>query len=1366
MPIKLIDNTVSERDGTSQPGRAAAALLPEYVSVDERSAEDILRFVRDYAETLVYYGLDNEPAGDFRAFVGALSPIDIARFLKEPGAFDPDRTPALFRPHFTLFLAFLRLLEDVRSELNRLTRRHLDFFYREFLRLRVRKALPDRVNVLLQLAARERRVFVPAGTAATAGVDAIGKDRVYRTSRDIVVNRARIEKVSSLYVDRDVVGIRKSWHDHRNDPEAGRYQMLSIAYGRPLAGDALPDYPGNPPTTLADDDQVDALLLALKNLVKFSSTGLFLSLVNLRAFVRLPDTTDDSDDVIANKRVKYKSTIDDIGRKRQSTYVPPANASLYFAAYAQAALGALSVPGRPDITTIDGYWAALLEIEKYFAMSIDNFEILIDTILVGSSDWDSGYETQSEFITQLLENAYREKLFSERMADLRMVRESKGSISDAYIAMLQRALGDEVTGFGQIDAYVNRLSAFLSETDLSKLASAFDVERWVDVERLLAHAIFSRCDDFVPRKVTWFNVYPAAVGQRVLSNRSNAKSGATQPFLPFGAPLDQDVHAPPAPVLGFALTSPILALSGGLRTITLTFGLRASGYEFERLKKIVAETYGKLDIEGRSLFPLVFELSTANGWVRCPASLTSSPVFGTYDALVGPQPTASNWIEHEHAGGLRIVLTWPENEVPIVPLSEKIDGMDPRWPALRILMLPVWSAEQSRYVTYYREFSSLFVGAVHIRVDVAGLVPSTLESDDMALDPKRTFDPFGSAPASGSRFLIGHPEVVSKRIDRLTFRFQWMGAPASFADQYANYGIAPPGSAPNFVVRVSSVDRAGTRVLAAAAPIFGADTSAATEIKFSQLDPPLNADVSALVGTGPGTRLVTWKRRFEWELGPIDFQHRTYPAVAAQKSLEFATDAVKKAVSAYQVKPPYTPKLKNICVDYSSSVEIVLYRPGPADRLDRTYHVHPFGVVELDADQAFEEMPLFPRYERESAFFIGFSGVVPPESVTMLVQLDEGTADRHTAPPEVQWSQLLGNRWEPLGHNVVVDGTSGLQKSGVIEFSLTAGPPSTMLASNLTWVRGTIAGDHAGICDVYELHTQAVEAYFDDQGNDPQHYRTPIPSGAITRLKTPIAGIVGLEQPYASYGGRMAEDATRFATRASERLRHKQRALSSWDYERIVLEAFPQIFKAKCIPSSEDAPGVVQVLVIPDVRAVPTNEFAPRVPVALLGTIQRYLALRAPRSATVVVRNAAYRGVCVRIGVRFSEKTNQAYWMGRLGEELNRFLSPWAYDDGADIAVGGRIYASSIVEFVDRRPYVDYVAGISLFYTDDEGERIVYVFPPGEEGGAYCVEAGGADRVLVAFPRHRIDLLTTAHYDARLYRGVGFMELEMDFVVG
>src|SRR4051812_4873706 len=105
MSTKLIAPTASERDGTSQAGRETDALSPRYVVVDERTPEDILAFVREYAKTLVYYGDDDLPDGDFSAFLGALSPATIAAFMKAPSSFDPDSAPALFRPHFTLFLA-------------------------------------------------------------------------------------------------------------------------------------------------------------------------------------------------------------------------------------------------------------------------------------------------------------------------------------------------------------------------------------------------------------------------------------------------------------------------------------------------------------------------------------------------------------------------------------------------------------------------------------------------------------------------------------------------------------------------------------------------------------------------------------------------------------------------------------------------------------------------------------------------------------------------------------------------------------------------------------------------------------------------------------------------------------------------------------------------------------------------------------------------------------------------------------------------------------------------------------------------------------------------------------------------------------
>ena len=45
-------------------------------------------------------------------------------------------------------------------------------------------------------------------------------------------------------------------------------------------------------------------------------------------------------------------------------------------------------------------------------------------------------------------------------------------------------------------------------------------------------------------------------------------------------------------------------------------------------------------------------------------------------------------------------------------------------------------------------------------------------------------------------------------------------------------------------------------------------------------------------------------------------------------------------------------------------------------------------------------------------------------------------------------------------------------------------------------------------------------------------------------------------------------EALEYYRRISERLRHKNRAITSWDYEQIILENFPEVFKVKCLNST------------------------------------------------------------------------------------------------------------------------------------------------------------------------------------------------------
>ena len=102
-------------------------------------------------------------------------------------------------PYYALFLAFLRLFEHARREMNTLTGRHLDFYYRDILRLREKEAEPGKAHLLLELAKQVTEHEVAAGELFKAGKDDLGKDVFFANDRTLVANRARVAALKTVF---------------------------------------------------------------------------------------------------------------------------------------------------------------------------------------------------------------------------------------------------------------------------------------------------------------------------------------------------------------------------------------------------------------------------------------------------------------------------------------------------------------------------------------------------------------------------------------------------------------------------------------------------------------------------------------------------------------------------------------------------------------------------------------------------------------------------------------------------------------------------------------------------------------------------------------------------------------------------------------------------------------------------------------------------------------------------------------------------------------------------------------------------------------------------------------------------------------
>jgi hypothetical protein len=171
--------------------------------------------------------------------------------------------------------------------------------------------------------------------------------------------------------------------------------------------------------------------------------------------------------------------------------------------------------------------------------------------------------------------------------------------------------------------------------------------------------------------------------------------------------------------------------------------------------------------------------------------------------------------------------------------------------------------------------------------------------------------------------------------------------------------------------------------------------------------------------------------------------------------------------------------------------------------------------------------------------------------------------------------------------------------------------------------------------------------------------------------------------------------------RTAERLRHRDRGVDPWDYERLLLEAFPQVRTVKCIPHASDtswfAPGHVLVVVVPDLRnRHAVDSLAPRVDIDTLDRMTTFAQDHAGLGARVVVRNPTYRPVRVDFKVRLRPGEPFLFRRRQLQEALVRVLSPWVRDAGAAIEFGGHVYRSVLLDFVEEQPFVDLVTDFKL----------------------------------------------------------------------
>ncbi|MEO8568634.1 MAG: hypothetical protein ABI419_05850, partial [Ginsengibacter sp.] len=415
--------------------------------------------------------------------------------------------------------------------------------------------------------------------------------------------------------------------------------------------------------------------------------------------------------------------------------------------------------------------------------------------------------------------------------------------------------------------------------------------------------------------------------------------------------------------------------------------------------------------------------------------------------------------------------------------------------------------------------------------------------------------------------------------------------------------------------------------------------------------------------------------------------------------LPFLTPSNRTKLEAVIPNEPWTPIISNMSIDYTASATL--------EDID-LIHLYPYAGT-YKHEEIELQPTLFPTFCDEGTLFLGLKNLIPGNNLNMLFQLAEATSDSESEKEEVQWHYLDSNVWKPLrkGFEVLDDASENLTTSGIVKFAMPANmtKDNTIMPKDLHWIKASIAQNSKAVSETTGIHPQAIRVTFtNDEANDKLRLSDPLAAGSISKLNVADANVKSVKQPYETFDGSIPEIEQQFYVRVSELLRHKGRAIQKFDYERLTLEAFPQLFKAKCINHSfaldahlykndfPYAPGYIILAVIPDLYKLKAgNSFEPKVPVSIIEKIETYIRKRTSPFVRFRAMNPRYEKINFCLRVKLIQGKDENYYREKLKLDMKELLAPWAVGKYDKLTFGQCVFRSDIIRFLESTDYVDFI---------------------------------------------------------------------------
>ena len=788
----------------------------------------------------------------------------------------------------------------------------------------------------------------------------------------------------------------------------------------------------------------------------------------------------------------------------------------------------------------------------------------------------------------------------------------------------------------------------------------------------------------------------------------NSADGKGKPFindanwLPFGYPNHFKPEVPlETPKLGFAIAAPTLHLAEGERNVQVIFNLDKSIPVFN-----ISQLIDCIDVFATG----------EKGWLG-PFKISAS-AHG-FTSSVGNKT-------------IQLSLKIDKTEKAIVSYNKDIhkENFETNQPVFRFLL----KTKQPEYSVGYQLYAELLqkkVKKVTVKVLVTEAEKLQLKNDFGNLAADKPFFPFGTRPMERSAFYIDYPEMFAKKWDSVSLHASWLNTPADFKQHYiayrkddTNFNLSPNLYFQTLYFNFNSISKkyikpAGltysltsntSNLYVTGNDYFKAKVSVENNENFQTVNDAFtlftkNGEVFESNLSINNSSFTTGKN------GPIklslnqSFLHALFPKVYAL-ALSTEEDTVLP-------NEPYTPIIEKISLDYTASQEVD-FGISQTQNLEKIqlFHEHPFGQAETSET-------LLPTYCAGGELYIGLENTEALQQVQLLFQLLEGTenplVESFSLSERISWAMLSNNSWMELSSNYLLGNTTdNFLKTGIVTITIPreATENNTLLPSGLVWLQAKSPKSFDAVCRFINIHAQVITATFANNGNELSHLENGLPAETISKLTERDSTIKGVLQPYNSFGGKAEESDEGYYRRVSERIRHRDRAISLWDYEHLVLQKFPEVYKVKCLNHTKGndyhAPGCVSVVVIPNIKNNNAFDiFQPRLSTAKRNEIQNYINELNTFFVSAEIINPDYEEVEVTLGVKFNVGFDENFYTKQLEDDVKKYLSPWAYSETSVLNFGVTFRKNKLISYLENQPYVDFLDDVVVKHRTSENSPYI-----------------------------------------------------------